>query len=56
MPVGREDWVPQLATFSSISAIRVKDIDFKSDKFGHLVEKIGRNLTTLDLKDVCFLR
>ena len=54
--VNREEWLPQLSSMRSMKSIRVKDIDFKSDKFSTVVEKIGRNLTVLDLKDICYFR
>jgi hypothetical protein len=54
--VNREEWLCQLSTMKSMSSIRVKDIDFRSDKFSSVLEKIGKNLTNLDLRDICFFR
>ena len=54
--VNREEWLSQLASVRSMRCIRVKDIDFKSNKFSTVVEKIGRNLTVIDLKDICYFR
>ena len=54
--VNREEWLSQLSSMKSMSSVRVKDIDFRSDKFSAVVEKIGKNLTNLDLRDICFFR